>query len=203
MSELVADVVALADTAGLPTFHLVTHDWGGAVGWAMAAEAPERLRTLTVMSTPHPAAMVAAVRHSDQGRRSWYMVLFQLPWLPEIMLTVRRGRLAERSLISGGMHPEETVRPVQAMQSLGAATGAVNWYRAIPFSRPGGAARITVPTLYVWSTEDIALGRYAAEHTGDFVDGPYRFEVLDGATHWFPQQEPGRTAELVLSHIAT
>ena len=82
MGELVDDVVALLDAAELSRAHVVGHDWGGAVGWALAERHPERVRTLTVLSTPHHHAMAWAMRHGDQLRRSWYMAAFQLPLLP-------------------------------------------------------------------------------------------------------------------------
>ena len=80
-----------------------------------------------------------------------------------------------------------------------ALTGGLNWYRANDFTDDTGP--ITVPTMYVWSDDDVALGRDAAEATGSFVEGPYRFEVLPGISHWVPEEDPEALNRLVLEHL--
>src|SRR5689334_23012384 len=94
LNELVADVVALIDAAGVDRVHLVGHDWGGGVAWMVAATRPERLRTLTVVSAPHPRAVAKAVLTSPQLLQAWHLLFFQLPWLPEAAIRSRGGRLA-------------------------------------------------------------------------------------------------------------
>src|SRR3954451_6312569 len=91
LRETTADVLALLDAAGLRSAHVVGHDWGGVVAWALGAWHPDRVRTLTALSVPHPAAMAKAMVTSDQGLRSYYMGLFQLPLLPEGLLTAGNG----------------------------------------------------------------------------------------------------------------
>ena len=80
-------------------------------------------------------------------------------------------------------------------------TAALAWYRALPFSARSAVRKIEVPTLYVWSSADAALGRRAAEATGDQVSGPYRFEVLEGFTHWLPETAPGLVSSLISGHV--
>src|SRR6478672_3924708 len=108
MSELVADVLALVDALGQTRVHLVGHDWGGAVAWAFAERHPDRLHTLTVVSTPHHRAMAWALRHGDQARKSWYMLAFQLPVLPELVLRRRLPDVLRRS----GLPEEDVTRYV-------------------------------------------------------------------------------------------
>jgi pimeloyl-ACP methyl ester carboxylesterase len=86
MPELVADVLALAEAAGAARFHLVGHDWGGAVAWALAGRHPERVATLTSVSTPHPRAFAAALLTGGQLPRSAYIGFFRIPRLPELVL---------------------------------------------------------------------------------------------------------------------
>jgi pimeloyl-ACP methyl ester carboxylesterase len=203
LDTLARDVLALADAAGMNTFHVVGHDWGGGVAWQLGISHGSRLRTLTVASTPHPRAMVAAMTHSTQAFRSWYMALFQIPGVAEWNLGFRDGQVMARSLERSGLPKEEAEAALRLMQEPGAATGALNWYRAV---RPGElktAAAVAVPTLYIWSTGDVALGRYAAEHTADWVSGPYRYEVLPGVSHWIPSVAADRLAELVLEQLAS
>jgi pimeloyl-ACP methyl ester carboxylesterase len=90
---------------------------------------------------------------------------------------------------------------VAAMLEPGALTAALNWYRAMSAQTLGDVGRISVPTLYIWSTEDIALGRRAAESTADWVSGPYRFEVLPGVSHWIPEAAPEELGRLLLEHL--
>ena len=65
-----------------------------------------------------------------------------------------------------------------------------------------GVGPITTPTLYVWSTEDVALGTEAAEATAQCVEGPYHFAVIEGVSHWIAEQAPDRLNRLLLDHIS-
>ena len=192
VSETTADVGALLDAAGVARAHVVGHDWGGAPAWALAAQHPDMLASVTVLSTPHPAAMAAAMRHSTQGLKSWYMGFFQLPLLPELVVP----RTLRRTLLDSGLPERFADTYVAAMAEPGALTGALNWYRGLPFSRERVAAS-TVPTTYVWGRHDFALGRTAAEATGLHVDAEYRFVELD-AGHWLPETNPADVAAAVL-----
>ena len=200
LPALVGDVLALADAAGAERFDVLGHDWGGAVAWALAAGHPERVRTLTVASTPHPRALSAAMPHG-QALRSWYMAVFQVPGLPERLLG--HPRLAGPLLASMETpHPDR----VQAFLSdRSAARGALAWYRAAGRSVVGRRSvpvgLVRVPTTYVWSDGDPALGRWAAEHTAQWVDADYRFVVLEGVSHWIPDERPEELARLVLERL--
>ena len=200
VDELVADVLTLARAAGTDRFHVVGHDWGAVVAWATAAEAPAEVRTLTALSVPHPRAMLASMLRSTQALRSTYMLFFQLPWLPERALLARGGRQLVRQMVREGV-PEATARGYLArLAEPGAATGALNWYRAL---RHGGrdVAAVEVPTLFVWSTGDHYLGRTGADLTRHWVTGPYRFEALTGVSHWIPEAAPGVLSAMLLDHL--
>ena len=203
LREAVDDVLALIYDAGLRSAHVVGHDWGGAVAWALGAWHPDRVRSLTALSTPHPAAMQRKLLSSDQGLRSYYMGLFQLPVLPERLLLAGRGSLMRRMLRKGGL-PEELVdHYVRRMREPGALTAALNWYRALPVSLRDPVGTVRVPTLHVWSTGDAFLGRAATEASAEHVAAPYRLEVLDDVPHWIPELAAGRTAELITAHVKT
>jgi len=201
--ETTGDVVALLDAAGLERAHVVGHDWGGIAAWALGAWHPERVRTLTVLSVPHPGAMTRAMVTSDQALRSSYVGLFQLPLLPERLLLARGGVVLRRTLRSGGLPPDAVDRYVARMHEPGALSAALGWYRALPWSRRDPVGRVRVPTLHVWSTGDAFLGRAATEATAQFVDAPYRLEVLDDVSHWIPELAPEHVAKLVTAHVRT
>jgi pimeloyl-ACP methyl ester carboxylesterase len=199
LGRLADDVLALADAAGAERFHLLGHDWGGGVAWQLAATYPDRVRTLSVASTPHPRALLAAMR-GTQALRLWYMGFFQLPGLPELVLTRNDGATLRRLAARSGLpDPDTTVR---LMLQPGAATATLNWYRAMfapGTTRPG---EVHIPVLYVWSDGDAALGRRAAELTARWVSGPYRFAELKGVSHWIPEERGAELAELVLANVA-
>jgi pimeloyl-ACP methyl ester carboxylesterase len=203
MPELVADVVGLADTLGAERFHLVGHDWGGAVAWHVAGHHPDRLRTLTMLSTPHPEAMRRAYRGElggDQAERSGYMAFFRQPDSQDRIL--ENDAAVFHLLFAGSGMPDGRADPyIEALGTPEALGAALNWYRAASPADSHGLGPITAPTLYVWSTDDVALGREAAEATAACVAGPYRFEVLEGVSHWIADQVPGRLNELLLDHI--
>lgn len=195
-TETVADVVALLDAAGVERAHVVGHDWGGAQAWATAAWRPDRVASLTVLSTPHPAAMAEAFRTSDQALKSWYMAVFQLPVLPEAFA----HRTLSKTLQDTGLPLKYVGRYADALAAPGALTGALNWYRGMPFSRRPAVGPVTVPTSYVWGRHDFALGRTAAELTEKHVHAPYTFVELDSG-HWLPEVEPAAVAEAILDRV--
>ena len=203
LRETTADVLALLDAAGLKSAHVVGHDWGGMVAWALAAWHPDRVRTLTALSVPHPAALAKAMVTSDQAIRSYYMVAFQLPFLPERLLLSGGGTPLRRMLRGGGLSREAAAHYVARMREPGALSAALGWYRAMPHGVRDRVGTVRVPTLHVWSTGDAFLGRAGTEATERFVDAPYRLEVLDGVTHWIPELASDRVAELITAHVRT
>ncbi|MGQ0841695.1 alpha/beta fold hydrolase [Actinokineospora sp.] len=199
MDELVGDVLAIADELGWSRFDLVGHDWGATVAWHTAAEHPERVRTLTAVSTPHPSALAAALREDEEQQlRSQYMAVF-------------RERSAERRLLdddAAALRRIYEYRPapsqiddyVVRLSEPGALTAALNWYRAARWNVAPEA--VAVPTMYVWSTEDVAFGSAAALACGKWVTGAYRFEMLEDVSHWVPEEVPETLTALLLDHLA-
>ncbi len=195
LEELVADVVALIAATGNEKVHLVGHDWGGAVAWLVAGNHPERIASVTVLSTPHPGAMARALKKPDQLRRSWYMAAFQLPWLPERAVAARFTSLMER----GGLPADDVERYAAHLARAHALTGPINWYRAAGSSHVR-AHRVTVPSTYVWGNRDFALGRQAAELTREHVTGPYEFVQLT-AGHWLPEKRAEECADAIVARV--
>ncbi len=196
--NLVGDVLSLIDASGAQRVHLVGHDWGAVVAWYVAQAAPDRLHTLTALSVPHPAAFLKAVATSRQALSSWYMLFFQLPWLPERLLLNRRA-------VAGFIRskPADTAALAQAEMTLmkepGAMTAALNWYRAMAWTKPGTVAqKVTVPTMYLWSDDDIAVKEKGARLCADYVVGDYRYEEFSGVSHWIVDERPDEVTDLLL-----
>lgn len=202
--ELVDDVRALIDACGAARIHLVGHDWGAVVAWAVAAEMPERLVTLTAMSVPHPAAFLRAVPTSRQAFASWYIYFFQLPRIPERFLLGSDGNASRMSTFmqAKAAQPKDAAdRDARTMSEPGMLTAALNWYRAMPLSGlPGTGTRTTVPTMYIWSDGDAAVLEKGARLTGRYVGAEYRFETLSGS-HWMLDEQPDAVADLLLDWL--
>ncbi|WAC57760.1 alpha/beta fold hydrolase [Gordonia sp. SL306] len=202
MGELVGDVVALIDALGVESVDLVGHDWGAAVAWSVAGAHPDRIRTLTAVSVPHPAAFLRAMPRG-QLLRSWYMAFFNLPKIPELFLS----RVFRPSAGGGkriGLPEPFAGRLYDDIVASGALTGALNWYRGLPFGTREDRRfpKIIVPTTYLWSDGDFALGRRGAEMTGNWVDAPYEFRVINDADHWLPENRPQEVATAILDRVA-
>lgn len=195
----VADVEAMVDQLGWRRFDLVGHDWGAAVAWIAAARLPLRVRTLTAVSAPHPGAFGEALRTDpDQRRRAALLDYLRRPEVPERELLADDAAMLRRGWPSA--IPRTRVdQYVRQLSEPGALTAALNWYRANTFD--GTYQPVSVPTMFLWGTEDDAVGPEAAQSTGDWVTGPYWFEVLEGVGHFVPEEAAERTSALLLQHL--
>ncbi|MEV4199241.1 alpha/beta fold hydrolase [Micromonospora globbae] len=197
--ELVADAAGVLDALGVTAAHLVGHDWGAIVAWGLAAAHPERVRTLTAVSVPHPAAMAHALATDPQQKaRSAYMTLFRKPGTAEKVL-LSLGAAGLRRMLAGVGDAARVARYADPMREPGALTAALNWYRAMSRVDLAAVEPVAVPTTFVWSDRDVAIGRTAAEACAAHVTGDYRFVELAGVTHWIPDEAPGALAEAILA----
>jgi pimeloyl-ACP methyl ester carboxylesterase len=200
MQVLVDDVVALIETIGRPV-HLVGHDWGSSIGWLVAAQRPDLVRTWTAVSVPHPKAFSKAMLTSRQGLKSWYMGAFQLPRVAERL--ARKGRL-DVPLRKGGMTADDVRRFHEEVVDDGALTGGLMYYRALPFAFPALKDPVVrVPTTFVWSDGDVAVTDVGGRLTPQFVEAPYEAVTLKGVSHWIPTEAPDELAEHILGRIAS
>lgn len=209
LTALAADAIAVMDSLGLDRAHVVGHDWGGAVAWRLGAAHPDRVASLTVLSTPHPRALAGSMTRSLQPLRSWYTFAIQVPVLPELVLSktlVSVLRLSGLPLHLARQYAERLSSPSDFF-------GPLAWYRAVPWplpwqllgsgsgsGSPGGSRRVSVPTTYVWGSQDPALGRAAAEATAEQVSGDYLFIELD-AGHWLPELHPEEVADAIVDRV--
>jgi pimeloyl-ACP methyl ester carboxylesterase len=204
VDNLVADALGFADSQGADRFHLVCHDWGGIVGWALAGSHSDRLKSFSVLATPHPQALHAAIASDeDQFNRVNYVRFFraQVGGAEQGLLADDAARL--RGAYGGRISAELVESNVKRFSEPGVLTAALSWYRAVAgddLNIPCG--RVAAPTLYIWGSEDVALGRLAAESTKDWVDGPYQFVELTGASHWLPEESADKVIPLLLQHLA-
>lgn len=207
VDALLGDALAIADALGAPRFHLVGHDWGGQLAWLLAARHPERVRSLTVLSRPHPAAFARALASDPkQSERSKHHRAFQDPNTAALLIEDGAKRL-RRMLRDHGVPEADAEAYVAPLSTHAAIDAALNWYRA---AFAGGSTlalkdlpAVRVPTLFLWGDADLTVGRPAAEATREFVSGPYRFVVIPGAGHFITDQAAEVVTKELLAHLAS
>ncbi|GIF07452.1 alpha/beta fold hydrolase [Actinoplanes siamensis] len=198
IGEAVADVPAVLDALDLESAHLVGHDWGAIVAWLVAGRHPERVRTLTAISVPHPRALLMALRvRPSQRARFAYTRVLRSPVAERLLLG--GGALVMRRML-GPLGPRADLY-VKAMREPGRLTAALNWYRAFRSADVADLGQITVPTTYVWSDRDGVVGLTAALRAADWVRGDYQLVAMRGVSHWVPEQAPRELGDAVLARI--
>lgn len=197
--EATADAIAVLDELGVESAHVLGHDWGAQIGWLLAAHHPDRVRTLTAVSVPHPRALRLALRvRPSQRARFAYMGVFRSA-IAERLLLAGNGRALRSMMKQIG---PRAAQYADAMREPGRLTGALNWYRALSGDQFAGAGVITVPTTYVWSDKDPVVGITAALRTADWVGADYQLVALRGIGHWVPEEAPQALADAALARIS-
>jgi pimeloyl-ACP methyl ester carboxylesterase len=189
----VTDVTGILDALDIETAHVVGHDWGAGVAWLTASLVPGRVRKLVVISVPHPRAPFTMRQHE----MAWYQLFFQFTGVAEA--TIMHDDWAWlRSFSRGDGDLDEAIT---GLSRPGALTASLNWYRANLAPRMPGPAPslppVQAPTLGIWSDRDHYLDGERMRRSGEFVDGPWRYEEVAGASHWVPLDAPDRVNELL------
>jgi pimeloyl-ACP methyl ester carboxylesterase len=198
---LAGDVLAVLDHLGIQKAHVVGHDWGAALAWAIAALAPDRVDHLAVLSVGHPSSFGGA--GLAQREKSWYMLLFQFRGVAEQWLSNDDWA----NFVAWAGHPDlDSVKAEQGRP--GRLTAGLNWYRAnVPpeafvETTPLGLPPVAAPTMGVWSSGDIALTEAQMTGSTAFVSGPWRYERLEGVGHWMQLEAPEEVNRLLLDFLA-
>ena len=199
VDHLVADVEGLVAAAGAQETLLIAHDWGAIIAWHAAIRKIATLKRLVIMNVPHPTRFMEEIRtNKAQRKKSWYVFFFQIPWLPERMLTRKNAQpiadVFTNMAVDKTRFPQETLEHYRRNALIpGAMKAMVSYYRAA--MRAGRAkmapepARVDVPTLIVWGEEDSALEKSLVPGTERFVDD-LTVRYLPGVSHWVQQEAP-------------
>src|SRR5258707_8044177 len=197
IDRLMDDAMAIAAAAGYgdARFHLVGHDWGGSIAWALADRHHGRVASLTILSRPHPNAFNRALQmpDGDQAQRSRHHKAFLEPGAGDLLLADNAKWLRER-LSAAGVPSTAIEKHLAVLGNKDAMEAALTWYRARGAIR-SPLAPIRVPTVYIWGDADDTVGRMAAEGTVDFIAAPYRFEILASVGHFAADQAHDRVSE--------
>ncbi|MDF5729890.1 MAG: alpha/beta hydrolase, partial [Rhizonema sp. PD38] len=176
MDEFVQDIRGVIQRLGYSKCVLVGHDWGGAIAWNFAYAYPELVERLIVLNLPHPAKFAQGLQTPQQLLRSYYMFLFQIPWLPEFLLQSSDYQFIEMAF--KGMAIDKTTFTKadldaykDAAAKRGALTAMLNYYRNIFQQKIINQkwSVLEVPTLMIWGEEDAALGKELTYGTEAYV----------------------------------
>lgn len=191
VKELLKDIDGLRSELGAERVHVVGHDWGGALAWLYAHHYPQRVGRLAVLNCPHPGAMARLARTDwRQTIRSWYILFFQLPWLPEALSRLGNYTVL-RAALSNTANPEamtsgDLERYMENIRRPGALTGGINYYRALArlgSGLPRPQRRIQAPTLVIWGEQDAYLIKEGAEASRPFAE-QMEVRYIRNASHW-------------------
>jgi pimeloyl-ACP methyl ester carboxylesterase len=204
LSELVSDLIAIADQLGQRKIFLVGHDWGAAVAWGAALLHPQRVAKLVVLNVPHPSVMRKfMMTRLRQVLRSWYIFLFQLPWLPEALFSAFHFRVGARSLLRssrpGTFSAEDLAQYRAAWSQPGTLTGMIHWYRALfryPSKFPDRTVR--VPTRILWGERDAFLISEMAHESLRYCADAELYTFAN-AGHWLQHEESARVSEHLIA----
>ncbi len=197
---LVQDIVQLIHSFGYERAIVAGHDWGGAVAWSTALSRPEVVEKLIILNAPHPRLFMQHILTNPQQRlRIWYMLFFQLPWLPEITIRANHYQFIEGAFRGMAVHKEQFSEEViaeykRAIAKPRALTSALNYYRALSRS---SSIRFTatlnpvakMPVMVIWGEQDTALGKELNDRLEYYVPDLILHFVSD-ASHWIQQDRP-------------
>ena len=199
------DVLALLDHFGIGTARIIGHDWGGLLTWWLASRHPGRVQRAVILNAPHPAVFSRALRGSlKQQLRSFYLLLFQFPQLPELLL--RSGnyfwlhQALTRPSRRGTFSEMELAHYQRAWSQPGALAGMLAWYRGAR-RFPLEAGRVEVPVLLIWGDRDIALRPQLADASLDWCDQG-RLHRLADAGHWLQHEAAEQVNAQLLEFLA-
>ncbi len=196
---LVGDVLGVLDHFGVERAHVVGHDWGSAIAWAIAAFAPERVDHLVALSVGHPTAFVGT--GFEQREKSWYMLLFQFEGVAETWLSA--NEFANFRALFRHPDPDDVMK---RLADPGAITTSLNLYRANVPPEALVSEGITVPpveapTMGIWSSDDPALTEAQMTRSAEQVRGQWRYERFDGVGHWIPLEAAERLTQLLTDFL--
>lgn len=202
LDQLVADVEALFAALGARRRILIAHDWGGVIAWQVAIRRPGLLDGLVILNAPHPTVYRQVYEKSwKQKLRSWYVLFFLLPGLPEWQMAGRGGRGLEKALTSTSntFPPERLAAYRRNIMRPGAATAMINYYRANAAELgmgPTPTATIQAPTLLIWGEADPFLD-IALTEGNEAVVADFTLRRLPGVTHWVQEDASPEVNRLI------
>ena len=195
--ELIAqDAIAILDQLNIDKVKLVAHDWGAMIGWYLAGTHPDYFKSYTAISVGHPKAYASA--GFEQKKKGWYVLFFQLDGIAEKVFMANNWSIFRKTVNN---HPEIN-HWIEDLSRPGRLTAGMNWYRAnLSKLWKADFPRVKIPVLSIWSTEDVALAEDQMITSAQYVDASWRYERLDGISHWVPVDDPDTLSRILLDYF--
>jgi epoxide hydrolase 4 len=202
LDTLSADIQGLIGSLGYLKAHIVGHDWGGAIAWHLAQKVPDLLHRLAILNAPPPHRfMQELVGNLDQLRRSWYVLAFQIPALPEWLIRQNlrsfvKALFQDQAIRKGAFTSHDTAMYQAALEKPGALSAALSYYRQLLSPQTWlmnwerSPQPITVPTLVLWGEDDSFLSQKVIDGIESFVAAPLKLKFLPQCGHWIQQEAP-------------
>jgi len=210
LDKLVGDVADLIEACGHRGAIVMAHDWGGAIAWAAALQRPEIVERLIVMNCPHLKKFRDnLLGNPRQMLKSWYILFFQIPWLPEALLRARdfaaiKRILRDSAVQKSAFSDEDLAHFCAAFRNRYSMTAAINYYRALfrenvrHRKEPEWMERkISAPTMVIWGEQDVALRKELTFGMKELFTGSFEIHYVSDSGHWVQQEKP----EVVNEHL--
>lgn len=202
LDTLSADIQGLIENLGYARAHIVGHDWGGTIAWHLAQKFPQYLNRLAILNAAPPQRFLQEMASNlDQLRRSWYVLAFQVPGLPEWLIQQNLKEFVSnlfqgQAIRKGAFSREETALYQSALEKPGALSAALNYYRQMlsPWNWLKDFGRtpnlVTAPTLVLWGEEDPLLSQNMIKELDQLVRAPFKLTMVPHCGHWIQQEAP-------------
>lgn len=205
LDTLTADVQGLISSLGYLKAHIVGHDWGGTIAWNMAQKFPHAIDRLAILNAPHPHRFMQELSSNlDQLRRSWHLLAFQIPALPEWLIQQNLRDIVKNlfqglATRKGAFSKEDTEIYRAALEKPGVLSAVLNHYRQFLSPQiwmanwgrsPLPITPITAPTLVLWGEDDLFFSQRLVEGMEQFVEAPLTLKRLQQCGHWVQQEVP-------------
>jgi epoxide hydrolase 4 len=203
---LTGDVHNLIRALGYERAVVIGHDWGGIVAWLFAAFYPEMVEKLVILNVPHPMAGFSAFRNLffPQIARSWYIGFFQIPGVPEALLSAGNfAGMVNLMKEAANITDEEVEYYRRAWMEPGAISAMIGWYRALAANRDRLEKAYTVvhtPTRLIWGTPDVALHKQLAEWSRSWCPN-LQIRYVENAGHFVQLTAPEIVNALILEFL--
>ena len=211
IDKVVDDVIGLIHHFGQNEAAVIGHDWGGAVAWAAAMNHPEHVWKVGSLQTP-PAPIWRKNFGFRQFLASWYMFFFQLPLIPEYLLSFNDYALLERAMRRSTANPrvftdEDIAEYKKAWSEPGALTAMINYYRAnIParlLAHRTSSRKIKVPSLFVYGEKDFAILHDTVQGISQMIDAPFADIRIANSGHWVQQEASGEVTAVIQDFLSS
>ena len=199
IENLSQDIINIVDAFEEEKFHLVGHDWGAAIGWGLSASQRDKVISYTALSVPHTDAFGDAISNDKvQGRKSYYIYLFKIKFIPETYFKLFNYVNLKRLWISSDQSEIDSY--IDVFSQKNAIKSALNWYRATSLSRTKKIGDIYVPTLMIYGKNDMAIGEKAIDETKKYIKSSYNLKKIN-SSHWLIQDSFDFVSQEILNHL--